>query len=429
MNLVQIQTVPPWHQSTEALTSCPVLYTESVIRGNPQPGGLESARGQQVHRTGAAYISYCALHQITSDLQVFDKLAAGAGPLAARILTGMRDSFEVDWQHVVATELTLSVDAEFLPTDVPQEAAGTAAETGRDAIVVGTLDALYSFPELAEMRIDDLKTHPKPFDPTDTLQGKTYAVLTFLHWPWVQKIKFRLIFVRYKNVTREIEFTRDQLPELIATIRSARERQIKIHADHEAGKTPEAVAGNHCYYCPLLTNGECPIAKYNANMQLTMQQRLNFNLWYSAFSRKNNATMRAFVQETGKTIVLRDYNGKHYTYGPVPVEMEVYPVFRFGKDNVMELRDGVNPALPIIDLLIDYAADNPEDSEWMKNVSVSSTGLKRYLKTNKRAFLDQAIEDTVVKVPKQPFRVSKPLDTVPEEEEDEEAEEWEEEQA
>jgi PD-(D/E)XK nuclease superfamily len=378
-----------------------------------------------VHDVGAKYVSRCALARVSFDLKVFDELAAGAGPLAARILSGMRETYAVDFEHVLATELTLSLDEHFLPTDVVEAIAGTCAETGLDAEIVGTLDALYSFPDEEMMRIDDLKTHPHPFDPADKLQAKTYALLVFMHWAWVKRIIFRLIFVRYRRVTREVEFTRDQIPDLIAAVSAARARQKKIHADYEAGKEIEALSGNHCYYCPLLSNAACPIAKYNPAMQLTWQQRLNFNLWYSAFSRANNAAMKARVQETGRSIALKDFNGKAYVYGHVEKEMEVYPVFKFNS-NGMEFRDEANPLLPIIDLLIDYAVDNQGDSLWMRNITISSTSLRKYLKTNKRAFLDQAIEDTVEKVTKTPLRVSRPLDAVPEEEFDDE--EWDDEE-
>jgi hypothetical protein len=416
MTLVQIDKtpIPPWHQSTEFLTSCPTLYVETAIKGKGQPGGMDSARGNEVHRAGAAYAAYCALKGISSDLQAFDEFAAGAGPLAARILAGMRDSYEVDYRHLLATELTLSLDEKFRPTDIPEQLAFPFEENDAEAVVVGTLDALYSFPEQAAMRIDDLKTHPRPFDPNEKLQGKTYALMVFLHFPLVERVEFRLIFVRYRNVTRSVEFTRDMIPDLMAAVSSARERQIKIHTDYAAGKTMEALAGNHCWYCPLMSNGACPIAEYNAQMQLTPAERLNFNLWYGVFSKINNAAMKSYIQETGRPVVLKDFNGKCYTYGPVEKESEVYPVFQFGT-NGMEFITAASPVMPIIDLLIDYACDNQADSEWMKNVVISSTSLKKYLKANKRSFLDQAIEDTATKVTKTPLRVSKPLDAVPEE--------------
>jgi hypothetical protein len=134
--------------------------------------------------------------------------------------------------------------------------------------------------------------------------------------------------------------------------------------------------------------------------------------------------MKGFVQERGKSIVLKDYNGKSYVYGPVEQEFDVYPVFKFTSSG-MELRDRFNPVLPIIDLLIDYYADNPADSSWMRNVVISSTSLKKYLKASKRSFLDQAIEDSASKITKTPLRISKPLDAVPEEEGDDD--EWEDE--
>lgn len=418
MNLVQIE-IPPWHQSVELLTSCPQLYVESVIKSNPQPGGLDSMRGTEVHRVGAVYVHYCAQKRVASDLAEFDKLAAGVGPLAARILGGMRDSYNVDFAHVLATELTLSVDEHFQPTDIVEAIAGTCSDSGEKPMIVGTLDAAYAFIDEGLMRVDDLKTHLHPFDPGDKLQGKTYSALVFLHFPWVQRVIFRLIFVRYRKVIREVEYDRGQLPDLIAAVQAGRNRQKKIHADYEAGNEIDALSGNHCWYCPLLSNAKCPIAAYNPNMQLTMSQRLNFNLFYRQFSRANNLAMKGYVQEKGRPIVVKDGNGKVYTYGPVETESEVYPVFKFNS-NGMEFRDPANPVLPIIDLLIDYAADNPGDSQWMRNLTISSTSIKRYLKTNKRAFLDQAVEDTVEKVTKTPLRVSKPLDAVPEEYDEEE---------
>jgi hypothetical protein len=411
--LIQIGAIPPWHQSTEFLTSCPKLYVESVIKGRPQPGGMESARGQQVHATGAAIIAYCALHRVSSDLKKFDELAAGAGPLAARILNGWRDSLEVDYEHVLATEITLSLDAQFRPTNVPGAIKGMTLDSGEEAVIVGTLDGLYAFLEQALMRIDDLKTHPRPFEPEETLQAKTYALLVFLHFPWVEKVVFRLIFVRYRRVTREVEFTRDMIPALQAAVSSARDRQIKIHADYEAGREIEALAGSHCRYCPLLTNAKCPIAQWNPQMQMTMAQRLNFYLWYAEFSRANSAALRTYVQETGRPVMLKDYNGKAYVYGPVDKESEVYPIFRFTNAGMEVIEATGQPVLPIIGMLADYAHDNPGDSGWMKNVVIASTSLRKYLKTNKRSFLDQAIEDTCDKVTKVALRVSKPLENLP----------------
>ncbi len=54
---IQLDDMPPLRQSTAETMSCPLFYVESKIRGNEQPGGMESARGTQVHDVHAKYAS------------------------------------------------------------------------------------------------------------------------------------------------------------------------------------------------------------------------------------------------------------------------------------------------------------------------------------------------------------------------------------
>ena len=421
--LVQITTspIPSWHQSIELVTSCPVFYVESVIKGNKMPGGMESARGNEVHRTAAAITAYCALKKVPMDLQAFDNLSKGAGPVAAKILSGMRESFSCDWQHLISTELPMSLDENFQPTDVVEALDGICTDSGKPAHYSGVLDALYGFREELRAGINDYKSHPRPFEPSDTLQAKTYTVFVFAHFPWVQTVTFTLTFVRYKNLTRSVTYTRQDLPMLIDAIKSNRERQISIHVDYDAGKEMQAVAGGHCIYCPLLANAKCPIAAWNPAMQLTPEQRLNVNLFYSQFSKANNKAMKKYVQETGRNIRLTDFNGKAYTYGPVESESEVYPLFKATADGVET--DGNRLVMPVVDSLVDYAYAAPEDSAWLGKIQISSTSIKSYLKTKKRAVLDQAIDDVVEKVTKVKLAVSKPLEMLPDDEFDEDEDE------
>ena len=422
--LVQITAspIPPWHQSTEYQTSCAVFYAESEIKGNKMPGGMESARGNEIHRTAAAYAAYCAAKQIPMDLNKFDELAKGAGPVAARILSGMRDTLRIDWEHLVATELPLSLDESFHPTDVVEALAGICKSSGKPAHYSGTLDNLYGFRDESRAEVTDYKSHPRPFEPSDTLQAKTYTVFVFAHFPWVQTVTFRLIFVRYANLSRAVTYTREDLPALIEALKSARERQKMIHADYDAGKELQAVAGNHCLYCSLLANATCPIAKWNPQMQLTPEQRLNFNLFYSAFSKANNKAMKEYVDGTGKNITLKDFNGKSYVYGPKESESDIYPLFKATADGI-----GVDAqnrlVMPVVDLLSDYAYATPEDTSWMSKIQISSTSIKSYLKTKKRTVIDQAIDDVVEKVTKVKLDVSKPLESLPDEITDEDSEE------
>lgn len=421
--LVQITAspIPAWHQSTEFQTSCPVFYVESEIKGNKLPGGMESARGNEIHRTAAAYAAYCAMKQVPMDLTAFDNLSKGAGPVAASILSGMRDTLRIDWRNLIATELPLSLDEDFHPTELVEALAGFCTDSGKPAVYSGTLDNLYGYRDEQRAAITDYKSHPRPFPPDDTLQAKTYTVFVFAHFPWVQTVTFSLIFVRYANLYGEVTYTRQDLPALIEAVKSARDRQKMIHADYDDGKEMEVIAGNQCVYCPLLANATCPIAKWNPQMQLTPEQRLNFNLWYSQFSKANNKAMKEYVQETGKNIRLNDFNGKAYTYGSVATESEVYPLFKATIDGVE--MDGNRLVMPVVDLLNDYAHAAPEDTSWFRKIQISSTSLKSYLKTKKRTVIDQAIDDVVEKVTKVKLSVSKPLDSLPDEISDDDEEE------
>lgn len=421
--LVQITAspIPAWHQSTEFQTSCPVFYVESEIKGNKLPGGMESARGNEIHHTAASYGAYCAMKQVPMDLVAFDNLSRGAGPVAASILSGMRDTLRIDWKNLIATELPLSLDEDFHPTELVEALAGFCTDSGKPAVYSGTLDNLYGYRDEHRASITDYKSHPHPFDPSETLQAKTYTVFVFAHFPWVQTVTFSLIFVRYANIYREVTFTRQELPALIDAVKSARERQKMIHAKYDAGETLEAVAGNHCWYCPLLANRKCPISKYNENSMETPDQWMNWDLWNSQFSRKNKARMKAYVQETGKNIGLKDFNGKAYSYGPVATESEVYPLFKATIDGVE--MDGNRFVMPVVDLLNDYAHAAPEDTSWFRKIQISSTSLKSYLKTKKRTVIDQAIDDVVDKVTKVKLAVSRPLDSLPDEITDEDEEE------
>ena len=126
-------------------------------------------------------------------------------------------------------------------------------------------------------------------------------------------------------------------------------------------------------------------------------------------------------------MVLKDYNGKAYVYGPVEKESAVFPLFRKIENGIATDAQG-NPDMPIVSLLMDYAHATPEDTAWMGNLVISSTKLNSYLGTKRRAFLDQACQDSADKVTKATLKVSKPLDSVPDEEPETGGEEWDEEE-
>ena len=418
-DLVQIQksTIPPLHQSTQTQTACPRFYVTTVIKGRRKPGSMEAARGTQVHRVLSQYASWCAHKSIAMDLDAFDGYAKGVGPAAAKILNGLRESYSVDFSHLLATEVPMSLDEHFQPTKVVGAIEGISGDSGLEPVYEGTLDALYVFRNESKIIIDDAKTHARPFDPKITeyaLQGQMYSLFAFQFFPWVNEVQFRLWFVRYKKLTRDVVYTREDVPALIDAVKVARATQESIHSDYDAGKDIQAIGNDGCFYCPLLSDRECPILQDNPNAQGEPSEWLSSALVYSAYAKVNNARMKAWVNANGRPILLRDYNQKAFTYGAVESESNVYPLFKPSGKGI-EMDNQGRPVMPIVELLTDYAYATPDDTEWMGKLVISSTKLNSALGAKKRAMLDIAVGDTADKVTKAPMKISKPLDAIPEE--------------
>jgi hypothetical protein len=418
------------------------MYTEIFIKGNRPPSGLDAARGTEIHKTMAEYLSHCARKSVGMDLDAFEKYSHGSGPQAYKILSGLRDGYIVDWNQFFAAEISMALDEYFRPTDIAKVMEGIVKSSGLPAVYQGTLDGLYIFREELKILIDDFKSHVRPYSPDDPkykAQGDEYATFVLIYFPWVQTVEFRLTFVRYKNLTRSVSYTREDLPKLIEGLKAARERQKLIHEKYDAGQEIEAISNDNCVYCPLLSNLKCPISQWNPLMQLSPEEWVKFDLFYSAFSKVNRARMKALVQGTGKNITLRDYNGKAYVYGPNETESSVYPLFQgTGKSIAMRCdcgavfdyvpEDGlcptcqdrkVVPILPIVDELMSYGEGNVKDTEWFGKLVISSTELNSKLGAKKRSFLDQSCNDKADKVTKVKMKVSKPLDALPESEDEE----------
>jgi hypothetical protein len=356
------------------------------------------------------------------DLNAFDNYAKGVGPAASKILNGLRESYSVDFSHLLGTEIPMSLDEYFQPTDVVGAIEGILGDSGLKPVYQGTLDALYVFRNDSKIVIDDAKTHARPFDPSvpeHALQGQMYSLFAFQHFEWVNEVQFRLWFVRYKSLIRDVTYTRQDVPALIDAVKVARATQVMIHEDFDAGKDIQAIGNDGCFYCPLLSDRECPILRDNPNAQGEPSEWVSSSLVYSAYARVNNARMKAWVQANGKNIILRDFNQKIYSYGPEESEADIFPLFQATANGIATDREG-NPVLPIVSLLMDYHHSTPGDTAWFGKLSISSTELKSKLKAKSRAFLDQAIKDTAEHVTKVKLKVSKPLDAIDEDGDDEE---------
>jgi hypothetical protein len=79
----------------------------------------------------------------------------------------------------------------------------------------------------------------------------------------------------------------------------------------------------------------------------------------------------------------------------------------------------VKLVMPIAELLQDHAFYSPADTEWLGNLVISGTKLENYLKSDKRApkraITHQAVKDAAETATKIVLKMSKPLDSMPDE--------------
>lgn len=393
--LVQIKPAPPLRQSLIETLACPRSYKAIVIDGLTPPPSPASDRGDDVHHVHAVYTMYCVKRQIPADWEAFDRIAEMAGPEASEILEGVRENYEVDWEHTTGTEVRFELDENFQPSGGDPAYAGTRDVDTVDGDAGGTID---------------WKSHIRPFPQSDVpnVQSDMYALSRFQENDELQKLTFRFRFVRYAHCERVAEYTRADIPALMAKMEAHRRRQLAIHAHPEKA---EAIPSKQCLYCPLL-NGLCPISpRVNPWAQadaVTWTKRLVY-LTYAMEQAKQ--ILREHVQASGAPIEYTDGKGERYIFGPKAIETQEFPL------------------IPTMQKLLDYRhteEENPTgkggvpDVAWIANLRVGATKLKQYLRPKKRAFLHQSIMDTVaVKVTKTPTRLHRPDDEPEEEGEDE----------
>lgn len=395
-----MRIIPPLSQSLHEKMSCSEGYVFEIIEGNKQPDSMQSERGSEIHHILSEYTMHCVSRSVAVDFEYFDKLSAAAGPVAGPILDNMRDTFVVDWKHVLATEVRLRLDSELQPTDMERQPDGKLLDVSNDAFVgvlyshqeaahAGTLDVIEINNDASEAIIPDYKSHPRPFEP-DTYQSMLYPFMLFKHIPSLQKVTFRLVFVRYgADVTREITWTREDMPEMAIQLRRARERQLAL----EAAGTGPALPGSHCQYCPKMSRPTlCTVSEFNPQVNDSMAERLRFTIWAAEQAKVNRTVMKDFVDASGKPICITDANGKTYAFGIEPVEAKVYPL------------DATS-----IKLLTDHFRVSPKDDWESMKLRISSTSIKPKLKAKMRAGLSQAFDDSVVEMEVKPkFAIRRP---------------------
>jgi PD-(D/E)XK nuclease superfamily len=358
------QATPPLSQSRHGDMACETLYIRKhVQRGRLAESG-PATRGIEIHEILSTYISHLVRTRRATDLEVLDDLMRCASGEAREVLEKFRDNHAFDPEKIVATELHIALDENFLPIERP-------GDDGQVAEYEGTLD-LVMLDSITEAEIDDWKSYYQVVD-ADTFQSKFYPLLLMHLNPSLQRVKFILEFVRY-GVSRCVEYTRKDLPWLKELAQMERARQRKLHELASLGQGDlKASPGRHCTWCPLLLDG-CPVAETNPYGQMSAEERLRFALWLQEAEKQNTRVLKDLMVERGQ-IRYRDENQGEYVAEFVPTEKKFYPY-----------RDAVS-------ILEEWFRTHPDERDLWDRLTIS--GLSSALKAEKRAELARKLAGVV----------------------------------
>ncbi len=353
-------SVPPLSQSRYGDMACQTLYVHKHVLRGPIIESGPAARGIEIQGILADYLNHLVRTGRTTDLQAFDALMRGAGTEALEVLEKFRNNHAFDPEKILATELHIALDENFLPIE-------HLCDDRQIASYEGTLD-LVMLHSLTEAEIDDWNSYYQVID-ADTFQSKFYPLLLMCLNPSLERVKFVLEFVRYE-VSRCVEYTRKDMPWLKELAQRERTRQRKLHEFVSVGdRELRASPGRHCTWCPLLLNG-CPVAETNPYGQMTAEERLRFALWLREAEKENTRVLKDLMVERGP-IHYRDGNQSEYLADFVPVEKKFYPY-----------RDAVA-------ILDEWFRAHADDRNLREKLTVS--GLSSALKAEKRAEMAQKL--------------------------------------
>lgn len=418
--------IPALRQSLHEQMACESGYKLIHIDGLKPPNTTASDRGTDIHSVLSNYVIHCAQKRVPADFAFLDSLCDSVTDEVKGILESCRENLTVDWQNLFGSEISMGLDKDFQPTwsmDHDNNPVhfdpiwGSFTGSGKTPAYCGILDTIYLMPGGTVARIVDWKSHPRPF-PADSFQGKLYSLMLMMHVPELTEVEFGLRFVRYANKVETHKYFRSDVPQMMEDVRRVRNRQRDIHEKSEQQQPLRTHGGSHCVYCPCSLDPihiPCPLVKItkdgkridmNQMINLPPPERLATRLALDVLNRANNQAMQQYVDGSGQEIHSQDANGKFYTFGPVGKEKTTYPLF---------VEDGQGGfALPIVDALLTWATDFPQDlvprkgnKPWFTNLRIGSTQLKQYLKAKKREIIDNAIKDLSIVETKVELRITR----------------------
>ena len=352
------KSIPPLSQSRHGDMACETLYVCKHVQGARLGESEPAARGIEIHEVLASYLNHLVRARRATDLEVFDALVRGAGAEAREVLETFRNNHAFDPEKILATELHIALDQNFLPIQ-------HSANASQAAEYEGTLD-LVMIHSFTEAEVDDWKSYYQVID-ADTFQSKFYPLLLMCLNPSLERVKFVLEFVRY-GASRCAEYTRKDLPWLKELAQRERARQRKLHGLNRSRKLKTS-PGRHCTWCPLLLNG-CPVGETNPYARMTAERRLRFALWLQEAEKQNTKVLKDLMVKRGP-IHYRDGNQNEHLAEFVPVEKKFYPY-----------RDAVS-------ILDEWFSAHSDEQGLRDKLTVS--GLSAALKAEKRAELAQKL--------------------------------------
>jgi len=124
--------VPALSQSRYGDIACETLYVHKHVHCTRVGESEPAARGIEIHQVLATSIDHPVRTTRTTELVLFDALMKWAGTEAREVLEKFRDNHSFDPEKILATELHIALEENFIPIEHPgndgQISSGIKAE-------------------------------------------------------------------------------------------------------------------------------------------------------------------------------------------------------------------------------------------------------------------------------------------------------------